>query len=118
MVDADLMVAPVLDPDRRQAELYLPAGSGVWLDLWTEVPREPGRHVVDAPLGRPVVMYRSGSAAGPEIRDCLREHGLLQASGKRNRDASWPARAPCRRSRIARQRLVEVCYSPASETQA
>jgi hypothetical protein len=37
---------------------------------------------------------------------------------KRNRDASWPTRAPGRRSRIARQRLVEVCYSPASETQA
>jgi alpha-glucosidase len=77
MIGADLMVAPVLDPDQREVELYLPAGSGVWVDLWTEAQREPGWHVVDAPLGRPAVMFRSGSAAGAEIRDCLRAHGLL-----------------------------------------
>jgi hypothetical protein len=71
-------------PDRRDIELYLPAGSDVWVDLWNEAQREPGWHVVDAPLGRPAVMVRRGSAAGPEIRGCLREHGLLQTCSRRS----------------------------------
>ena len=33
MVGAELMVAPVLDPDTDTVEVYLPAGG--WVHLWT-----------------------------------------------------------------------------------
>lgn len=74
MAGADLMVAPVLDPGVTEVELYVPAGD--WIHLWTGQPLGPGRHRVQAPLGRPAVAYRQGSRAGADLGQCLRTYGV------------------------------------------
>jgi alpha-glucosidase len=80
MVGAELMVAPVLDPDTDTVELYLPAGG--WVHLWTGGTHgSPGRGVyetVSAPIGGPAVFYREDSAEGIRFSEELRRRGLLQ----------------------------------------
>ncbi len=80
MVGAELMVAPVLDPDTDTVEVYLPAGG--WVHLWTgETHGSPGRGVyetVSAPIGEPAVFYREDSAEGIRFSEELRRRGLLQ----------------------------------------
>jgi alpha-glucosidase len=85
MVGEDLMVAPVLDPGKRDVEVYLPAGR--WVHLWSG--REYGSaqrgvyETVPAPIGEPAAFYREGSQAGERLRDELEERGLLRRSPER-----------------------------------
>lgn len=79
LVGTELLVAPVLDPNRDEVEVYLPAGR--WVHVWTgEVygSEEKGIRVrVSAPLGYPAVFYREGSEVGAQFVANLREAGLL-----------------------------------------
>jgi len=79
MVGSEFMVAPVLDPDERSVEVYLPAGR--WVHLWSGEnygSSEAGvRVTVKAPIGEPAVFYRKGSIAGGDLREELSAEGLL-----------------------------------------
>jgi alpha-glucosidase (family GH31 glycosyl hydrolase) len=79
MIGTELIVAPVLDPDRDAIDVYLPAGT--WAHLWTG-----GRYgssqrgvyeTVPAPLGEPAVFYKEGSEEGTHFREELGRRGLL-----------------------------------------
>ncbi|UCH27399.1 MAG: alpha-glucosidase [Trueperaceae bacterium] len=80
LVGRDLLVAPVLDPGRDRIEVYLPAGSGTWIHLWSGQAFEAGQGSwieVEAPLGRPAAFYRQNSAVGRELVDGLRRADLM-----------------------------------------
>ena len=58
----DLVVAPVIEAEAAEWEVYLPAGA-VWVHLWSARQYAGGESVrIDAPLGEPPVFYRSDSA--------------------------------------------------------
>jgi alpha-glucosidase len=58
----DLLVAPVVEADRTDWRVYLPAGCD-WIHLWSGEVMAGGSDVtVAAPLGQPPVFYRRGSA--------------------------------------------------------
>jgi alpha-glucosidase len=79
LVGSELLVAPVLDPGRDTVSVYLPAGE--WVHVWSgRAYGNPGAGtwvVVEAPLGRPAVFHRKGSAVGESFTARLREEGLL-----------------------------------------
>ncbi len=59
---ADMLVAPVIEADRREWPVYLPAGAD-WRHVWTGERHAGGAEVmVSAPLGQPPVFFREGSA--------------------------------------------------------
>lgn len=59
---ADLLVAPVIQPGLERWSTYLPAGTD-WVEVWTGGMHAGGQIVtVDAPLGKPPLFYRQGSA--------------------------------------------------------
>ena len=55
----DLLVAPVIKPDRDQWELYFP--DDTWVHIWSGKEYTKGWNTVDAPVGQPPVFYRKGS---------------------------------------------------------
>ena len=69
----DLLVAPVQHAGTTAWTTYLPAGAD-WIHLWTRTRHHGGRTAtVDAPLGRPPVFWREGSAWAPlfqRLADC------------------------------------------------
>lgn len=79
LVGTELLVAPVLDPGRDEVRAYLPAGE--WVHLWTGErfgnPERGSFQTVKAPIGRPAVFFRSGSAVGQRFRAQLAAEGLL-----------------------------------------
>ena len=79
MVGAELMVAPVLDPERDALDVYLPAGA--WVHLWTGSRYGSSQRevyeTVPAPLGEPAVFYKEGSEEGTRFREELGRRGLL-----------------------------------------
>ena len=79
MVGAELMVAPVLDPDRDAIDVYLPAGA--WVHLWTGSRYGSSQRgvyeTVQAPLGEPAVFYKEDSEEGTRFREELGRRGLL-----------------------------------------
>ena len=79
MVGSEFMVAPVLDEGQTKVRLYLPAGE--WVHLWSGQrygDLNKGMYVeVEAPLGKPAVFYRSGSAVGEKFVTDLKAAGLL-----------------------------------------
>ncbi|MFD1951703.1 alpha-glucosidase [Sphingomonas arantia] len=57
----DMIVAPVIEPDRDRWTAYLPAGA-TWIHLWPGTQHDGGRTVeVAAPIGQPPVFWRAGS---------------------------------------------------------
>ena len=56
----DLLVAPVVTPDADARALWLPEGE--WTHLWTGKNYAGGEVKAHAPLGKPPVFYRGGSA--------------------------------------------------------
>lgn len=59
---ADLLVAPVIQPGVDRWTTYLPAGTD-WVEVWTGAVHAGAQTVtVDAPLGKPPLFYRRGSA--------------------------------------------------------
>ncbi|GAA4008464.1 alpha-glucosidase [Sphingomonas humi] len=57
----DLMVAPVVEENAVERRVYVPGGE-LWRDLWSGSMVEAGWHDVPAPLGRPPLFVRDGSA--------------------------------------------------------
>ncbi|MCB1172914.1 MAG: alpha-glucosidase [Leptospiraceae bacterium] len=78
MLGPDIMVAPVLDADTDEVQLQLPADQ--WIHLWTG--QEFGsadrseQVLIEAPLGKPAVFYRKGSAVGQSLSAYLRGNKL------------------------------------------
>jgi alpha-glucosidase len=68
---ADLLVAPVISPRRRNHRVYLPgrASAERWVHLWSGRELRPGWRRVEAPLGRPPVFFRAGSSEADFFRD-------------------------------------------------
>ncbi|MBI1402908.1 MAG: alpha-glucosidase [Porphyrobacter sp.] len=60
---ADLMVAPVIEAGAEMRRVYLPAGE--WRHLWSGKDFGQGWHDVPAPVGKPPVFSRAGSAFAP-----------------------------------------------------
>lgn len=79
MLGADFMVAPVLEEGAQTVEIYLPQGR--WVHVWSgglvEAPSQGAWFTVDAPIGRPAVYYKEGSAAGQEFVANLSAAGVL-----------------------------------------
>ena len=75
LLGEDLMVAPVVDEGADRVEVWLPAGR--WVHLWSGEAYGGGPRELEAPLGRPAVLYREGSAAGAEVVAALRAEGVL-----------------------------------------
>lgn len=62
MLGPSLLVALVCDLRQRSLSVYLPAGSA-WIDFWSGARFAGGQTVdVEAPLGRPVIFVKEGSA--------------------------------------------------------
>jgi alpha-glucosidase len=55
----DLLVAPVIKPNIKEWNLYLPDDN--WVHTWSENRYKGGYTTVDAPLGEPPVLYRENS---------------------------------------------------------
>lgn len=79
MLGSDLLIAPVLDPEKDSVRAYLPAGN--WVHLWTgRIFRSPYKGVwvtVPAPLGQPGIFYAEGSQDGMEFRLNLKKSGVI-----------------------------------------
>lgn len=78
MVGDVFMIAPVLDPGEQSVECYLPAGC--WTHLWTNhvYPLEQGKRVVvDAPLGKPAVFFKTDAPPAVQFVNKLQEYKLL-----------------------------------------
>jgi alpha-glucosidase len=70
MLGSEFMVAPVLDEGKASVTVYLPAGE--WVQVWSGAKYgdlKKGSYVtLDAPLGKPAVLYKVGSKTGEEFR--------------------------------------------------
>jgi alpha-glucosidase len=55
----DLLVYPVMRPGVRRLRIEVPEGE--WVGLFDGRGYAAGRHRADCPIGKPVVLYRSGS---------------------------------------------------------
>ena len=60
LLGGDLLVAPVVQPGADSRRLWLPEES--WIHLWTGGTYSGGWVEVPAPIGKPPVFYRKGSA--------------------------------------------------------
>jgi alpha-glucosidase len=78
LLGPDLMVAPVLDKGATSVEMYFPEGD-TWTDLWTGADVGEAGHWVrrPAPMGKPAVFLRKGSASASQIIDGLKGGGVL-----------------------------------------
>jgi alpha-glucosidase len=68
MIGADLLVAPILQPNQTSRMVYLP--EGIWYDYWTGKKQTGGTMIrVDAPLETVPMFIRGGSIIpeGPEM---------------------------------------------------
>ncbi len=78
LLGPDLLVAPVLDPGQERVLVYLPPSCS-WELAWSGDPVDVGPAggwlEVDAPLGRPAILARSGSRVATEIESMLRQLG-------------------------------------------
>ncbi|MBJ7535003.1 glycoside hydrolase family 31 protein [Rhodomicrobium vannielii ATCC 17100] len=61
MLGADMLVAPVVEDGARERRVWLPDTPGGWYALHGGAHFEPGRHSVDAPLGRAPAFVRAGA---------------------------------------------------------
>lgn len=68
MVGADVLVAPVLEPGVEQVEVVLPEAG--WQYIWSGEAYQKGVHRVQAPIGRPAVFVRPGSAVAGQLVGC------------------------------------------------
>jgi alpha-glucosidase len=59
LLGQDLLIAPVIKPNIKDWELYLP--KDYWIHLWSGNEYEGGWTIVEAPIGKPPVFYRKSS---------------------------------------------------------
>lgn len=80
MLGSEILVAPVLDPNKDSVEVYLPPGN--WIHIWSGIAyRNPYRGqwvTVPAPLGQPAIFYLEGSQDGAQFRLNLIHAGLAE----------------------------------------
>lgn len=77
MYGSEFMVAPVLDGGRSSVKLYLPKGS--WVNLWTgeTLVNTTGKWITaNAPIGKPVMFYQTGSEVAKRFIDSLASAGI------------------------------------------
>ena len=69
MLGASLLVAPVVDPDRTERSVYLPAGAR-WVSYWSGAAFEGGQTVtLPAPWDRPVMLIREGGVIALNVAE-------------------------------------------------
>lgn len=62
MFGSDMLVAPVHKKDVKEWQVYLPAGQ-TWVNIWNMQEIQGGQSItIDAPIGKPPVFFRKGSA--------------------------------------------------------
>ena len=79
MLGSEFMVAPVLDHETSEVQVYLPAGR--WVHLWSGqvYGNDAGTTVkVAAPLGEPAVFYKENSAQAQAVVTKLKAQGLVK----------------------------------------
>ena len=59
MLGPDLLIAPVIAPNKDKWNIYLPKDD--WIHLWSNSEYSGGWITVDAPIGKPPVFYRKAS---------------------------------------------------------
>jgi alpha-glucosidase (family GH31 glycosyl hydrolase) len=71
-------VAPVLDKGASSVDVYFPGGDK-WTDLWTGADMGEAGHWVrmPAPMGKPAVFLRKGTASASQIIDGLKSGEVL-----------------------------------------
>lgn len=76
MLGNELLVAPVLDPNKTTVNVYLPSGS--WVNIWTnQVINSSGQNFTIANLqDRAAVFYKQGSLVGNQFKQNLSEEGI------------------------------------------
>jgi sulfoquinovosidase len=77
MFGSEFMFAPVVNAGANSVRLYLPAGN--WTNVWTgeTLNLTNGKWVeVAAPLGKPALFYKTGSAIGEQFVAALKANGL------------------------------------------
>jgi len=78
LLGSELLVSPALEPGVDAVDVYLPAGR--WVSVWDGAVRgDPATGVrvrASAPIGRPAVFHREGSAAGARLVEALDRLGL------------------------------------------
>lgn len=79
LVGTELLVAPVLDPEVTEKQVYLPEGR--WVHVWTGdtfgAPETGTTITIPAPIGEPPVFYKEGSEVGIQFVDNLENAGLM-----------------------------------------
>jgi alpha 1,3-glucosidase len=69
LLGSDLLVVPVLQDQGRSVEAHVPQGSGnSWVDVSTGLEYGPGKHTINAPLEKIVVLQRGGSIVPRKYR--------------------------------------------------
>ncbi|NVM17235.1 MAG: alpha-glucosidase [Candidatus Lokiarchaeota archaeon] len=59
MLGSDLVIAPVIEPNKDEWKVYLPKDD--WTHLWSNKEYKGGWSTVKAPLGKPPIFYRKDS---------------------------------------------------------
>ena len=85
MLGPDLLVAPILAPDRVSGSAMLPPG--FWVHLWSgEIFSVPSGAAIEieiaAPLGEPPVFYAQGSDIGQQMEKCVPSLPAVPFAGK------------------------------------
>jgi alpha-glucosidase len=79
MLGMEFMIAPVLDSNKDEVSVYMPAGR--WVHLWSGAtygsPDNGVTVTAAAPLGQPGVFYRQGSPVGAQFVANLQRLGIL-----------------------------------------
>jgi alpha-glucosidase len=59
LLGPDLLISPVLKPDEKVHEVFLPEDE--WIYLWDETLFKGGKHLIASPMGAPPVFIRKTS---------------------------------------------------------
>jgi alpha-glucosidase len=104
MLGPSLLVASVVTPGAQTRDVYLPAG-GAWADFWTGERFAGGRRITrPAPLGRPPLMVREGSAIALNVAE--------QSFGRRDDARAFAIFAPPQGA------FAAACYEDDGESEA
>jgi alpha-glucosidase len=71
MFGNSLLIAPVLNPNMRSLEVYLPNVSEPWVHVWTRKSFNSGNVVIDCPLGKPGVFIKESDLTRKELQGFL-----------------------------------------------